>query len=139
MLVRIFTAALLSVALAPAALAAPNATANATINDGLVELSWSDGGSERTRVSLVLPPEHECSSVELERDHRLTKVGLCRKSDPDATAPVLQFSVERTDTSVTPPRTLHLKADARLHRSAKVVIGRFEPSDWINELVATLR
>jgi hypothetical protein len=116
--------------------------ATATVQDGLVDLSWSDGGKEKTRVALTLPTEHTCSSAELERDRKITKVVVCRVTPDvggDPNMPLLEVGVERTDTSTPQVRQLHFKATARLRRGASIVIGRFEPTDWINELVATLR
>jgi hypothetical protein len=122
------------------AYAASPAAPIASLEDGLVDLSWSDGGKEKTRVALTLPTERTCSSAELEREHKITKVSVCRVTpDPDASMPLLEFAVERTDTSTPQVRMLHFRATVRLRRGASIVIGRFEPSDWINELVATLR
>jgi len=52
---------------------------------------------------------------------------------------LLQFVVERIDRNGTQTRATKLRASARLKRGSSVVIGRFEPSEGPNELLATLR
>jgi len=113
----------------------PAATAQAT--EQSVEIGWTDGDKSTTRLSLALPLDKSCSSVELERDKRSTRLQVCRIS-PDGEAALLQFDVERLDASGTQKRSMKLHATARLRSGAKVLIGRFEPGDATTELVATL-
>ncbi len=42
-----------------------------TVEDGLVDLSWSDGGKEKTRVALAMPTEHVlvCRAGTRAQDH----------------------------------------------------------------------
>lgn len=119
-------------------LAHAEAALAASATEQLVELSWSEGEKDRTRISLALPPDKSCSSVDLERDKRVTQVSVCRSS-ADGEPAVLQFSVERMDRSGTQLRSLKLRASARLRRGASVVIGRFDPTEGPTELLATLR
>jgi hypothetical protein len=117
-----------------------------SVQDGLVELSWSDG-KEQSRVALPLPVAlsantsgQACSTAEIDHDRRHTSVTICRVlNEGDGAAPVIDFSVQRDDASTPQHHALKFRARARLRRGASMVIGRFEPSDVVNELVATLR
>ena len=141
-------------ALALPALAQAEPPVSAASGDqGLVEINWTDAVEGRTRLSLALPSHHACSSVEIDRDRRSTRVTICRESPAgsgesrsDGEPALVQFKIHRVDQTPQPGqpgRTLKLEASARLRRGAQVVIGRFEPSGTSSgaptELLATLR
>ena len=132
--------ALLFVSLSvPAHAATPVTATNA---DPLVTVSWGDGGDRTTRVEVALPPEHTCSTVDLDEKGHAVKMAVCR-SGGDASAPLLEISVERNRR---PPAGhpdegswAKLRATVQLRRGASMPIGRFQQSDHPEEVVAQLR
>lgn len=132
--------ALLFVSLSvPAHAATPVTATNA---DPLVTVSWGDGRDPTTHVEVALPPEHTCSSIDLDEQGRVVKMAVCR-SGGDAIAPLLETSVER---SRRPPAGhpnegswAKLRATVLLRRGASMPIGRFQQTEHPEEVVAQLR
>ena len=127
------------------AVAAASVTATpvtATNADPLVTVSWGDGSDHTTRVEVALPPEHTCSSLDLDDQGHVVKMAVCRTGG-DASAPLLEISVERNRRPPTGKANegtwAKLRATVQLHRGASQPIGRFQQADHPEEVVAQLR
>ncbi len=123
----------------PSAHAEPSASAST--HGQLVELSWADSPSDRTRIAVALPPEKGCSTIDVDRDRRTAQVMICHAApDADAVAPLLELSIEREDHTGPQQRHFKLKVAVRIKRGAPpLVIGRFESGGAPSELIASLR
>lgn len=121
-------------------IAGPAHAETAPAPGSIIELSWNEAPPDRTRVSLALPAERGCASLDLELDRRELKVSACRIGG-DAESPMLELAVDRTDRSGSraPTSQCKLKATVRLRRGQPATIGRFERDQHPTELVATLR